>query len=171
MWTQGNHSNDAKVISSQVGQPLTSCHRTQVIVCDGSGSTIVRRMGSSLRGRTVWTHRHTGRGPCSDSYGTQDCLLTWTCPEGSQLLPGEGQKELSQDLGTQTLWSLPESTQPFNVKTKHGHICDLKNGGSIFINLRRIGCIRKDKCFGLTLILLLFMKGGHRAYNSRHCGP
>lgn len=42
-----------------------------------------------------------------------------------------------------------------------GHICVLKKGGSIFINLRGIGCIRKNKCFGLKLILLLFMKGGH----------
>lgn len=52
-----------------------------------------------------------------------------------------------------------------------GHICVLKKGGSIFINLRGIGCIRKDKCFGLKLILLLFMKGGHWTNSSRHCGP
>lgn len=51
-----------------------------------------------------------------------------------------------------------------------GHICVLKKGGSIFINLRGIGCIRKDKCFGLKLILLYFMKGDHWAYSSRHCG-
>lgn len=160
----------------QKPSPLRLTSRSQLLTAFSSLYVMaldpVRRMGSSLRGRTVWAHRHTARGPCIDNHETQDCWLTWTCHGGSELPPSNGQRELSQDLRAQGLWSPPKSTQPFRVKTKHAwpHLCSQK-GGFSFINLRGTGCIRKDKCFGLKLILLLFMKGGHWAYSSRHCGP